>query len=367
MTLDWTPSDLVSGNSAASVPVTSKAGTRLTTQGIPLNDPTITVTPNIPPSTDGTPPSVYTSNTGVVVPSSSKAAALNTGVAQPYGYKFNLPPHKWSLPVRPAEVDPYAVGQLGSSNFHGLRRGRMWFWAGSNIKSPDLKSSNGTTTPDTSADVVDTNWGFQFLWNPTTITTTVARNMDITPSSADTLRVVAGAFPGQETLSINIVIDRTNDFACIKSSIPDHNVDLYLGTYVGANSSLSATFGEYYKTTYPGANVTQDLNAQLNALMSLGTMADLEYLFKAVNGGGTGKLAWTNLLGKQTANVGYLSPTLMGIQLGPTLDSLSFVGWISSLSLTHTAFTENMIPLRTDVSISVQCFAGSGLQSGASA
>jgi len=104
---------------------------------------------------------------------------------------------------------------------------------------------------------------------------------------------------------------------------------------------------------------------QINKLMSQGTMADLEYLFKAINGSGNGTLEWTNLLGKKTANVGYLAPTLLGIQLGPTLDNLSYVGWASNIGINHTAFTEDMIPIRTEVSISIQCFAGSGLQSGA--
>jgi hypothetical protein len=175
--------------------------------------------------------------------------------------------------------------------------------------------------------------------------------MDITPSSADTLRVVAGVFPGQETVSLSIVIDRTNDFACIKAD-----------NSTGGNASKFTT---YYTASYPGASTKQSVPGQIDKLMSQGTMADLEYLFKAINGSGNGTLEWTNLLGKKTANVGYLAPTLLGIQLGPTIDSLSYVGWASNISINHTAFTEDMIPIRTEVSISIQCFAGSGLQSGA--
>jgi hypothetical protein len=285
--------------------------------------------------------------------------AIKVGTTQPIGYKFNLPPHNWSLPLRPIEVDTFAVGSNTDSQFHGLRRGRLWYWVGAN----DITSSssgNTTTSPGTpeassppppGLNLIDTAWGFQFLWNPTTISTSVARNMDITPSSADTLRVVAGVFPGQETVSLSIVIDRTNDFACIKAESSKGN-------------SLSP-FTKYYTSAYPGASQTQSVPGQIDKLMSQGTMADLEYLFKAINGSGNGKLEWTNLLGKKTANVGYLAPTLLGIQLGPTLDNLSYVGWASNISINHTAFTEDMIPIRTEVGISIQCFAGSGLQSGA--
>jgi len=95
-------------------------------------------------------------------------------------------------------------------------------------------------------------------------------------------------------------------------------------------------------------------------------MADLEYLFRAINGGGSGDKQWTTLLGKKTANVGYLQPTLLGIALGPnTHNNLSYVGWVSNISINHTAFTERMIPIRTQVSLSIECFSGSGISAGA--
>lgn len=279
------------------------------------------------------------------VSSTSSSPAIKVGTTQPIGYKFNLPPHNWSLPIRPITVDALTVGSTTDQAFHGLRRGRLWYWVGAN----DVDSSGSTSSAG--LNLVDTSWGFQFLWNPTTISTSVARNMDITPSSADTLRVVAGVFPGQETVSLSVVIDRTNDFACIKAD--------------NSKGTSSTEFTKYYSSLYPGASPLQSMPDQINKLMAQGTMADLEYLFKAINGSGNGTLEWTNLLGKKTANVGYLAPTLLGIQLGPTLDNLSYVGWASNIGINHTAFTEDMIPIRTEVSISIQCFAGSGLQSGA--
>jgi hypothetical protein len=95
-------------------------------------------------------------------------------------------------------------------------------------------------------------------------------------------------------------------------------------------------------------------------------MADLEYLFKGINGSGLGDGEWASLLGKKTANLGYLQPTLMGVTLGPDrTTSLSYVGWITSISMSHSSFTEEMIPLRTTVSFTVECFAGSGIGGGA--
>jgi hypothetical protein len=278
------------------------------------------------------------------------------GKINPVGYKFNLPPHRWSMPLRPKAVDQTFVGggysEYGNSDFHGVRRGRIWYWAGAgDVSTVDTK--NGQDTVARSGDTgtgarkrvqIDHDYGFQFLWNPETISTNVQRNMDITPSNADTLRVVSGVFPGQETVSLSIVLDRTNDFAYAKAS--------------GYASP------EFYKGGYPKAKYS--FNEQIETLLKQGTMADLEYLFKAINGAGTATGEWTTLLDKKTSNVGYLSPTLLGFSLGPDAqNNLSYVGWISNISINHTAFTETMIPLRTTVSFSIECFSGSGISSGA--
>jgi hypothetical protein len=280
--------------------------------------------------------------------SSDTQAEPFTGVIVPEGYEFNLPPHIWSLPVRPGTVDPETVGKTFTENFHGLRRGRIWYFAGAgdvstvDKESGDASRSGGTGDPKRVQ--INHDYGFQFLWNPETVTTSVQRNMDITPSNADTLRVVSGVFPGQESVSLSIILDRTNDFA-------------YAKAFRDADE-------RYYTGGYPGAKY--NFTEQITLLLKQGTMADLEYLFKAINGAGTGNGSWTTLLKKQTSNVGYLSPTLLGFSLGPdTQNNLSYVGWISNISINHTAFTEEMIPIRTAVSFSIECFSGSGISSGA--
>ena len=309
------------------------------------------------------------------VNTSSGPVTKNVGVSQPTAnYKWNLPPHKWSLPVRPTTMDPEFVGANNYDSFHGLRRGRIWFWAGvrdtAELTAEGLRKLNNGPAAEGSSDTpntqVDNDYAFQFLWNPTTISTSVVRNMEITPNQADTLKVVAGAFPGQETVSLNIMLDRVNDFACIKASgqllglnygvkNPD---DPNLFTSIqGDRINDYTAFSSYYTGNgYPVQSANPTIAEKIQNLMDQGTMADLEYLFKAINGG----YPWKNLLGKKTANIGFLMPTLMGIQLGPTLDSLNYVGWVTNIGINHTDFTENMIPIRTTVSLSIECFSGSG-------
>jgi hypothetical protein len=94
-------------------------------------------------------------------------------------------------------------------------------------------------------------------------------------------------------------------------------------------------------------------------------LADLEYLFKTVNGSGAEKgKDWANLLGRKTADIGFIQPILVAMQLGPSAESLSYVGWISSLNVNHIAFTESMIPIRTMVTINFTAMTGTGIVNG---
>lgn len=307
----------------------------------------------------------------------ASTSAVNTGgvpqlgETDPKDYKWNLPPHSWSLPVRPMTLEPGIVN--GTSNylvdgtsvdFHNLRRGRLWFFGGAEeistyeqdgtvtklgekagAKSDPTKASEGKLIQ------ADRKYGFQFLWNPSSVSSNVSRNDNVTPSSADRLKSVVGAFPGQETVSFSIVIDRINDFACLK------NLSKGIESEV-VNRNLDA-MSKYYTSGYPGEK--EPFVTKLKNLLTQGTMADLEYLFKAINGGSD---QWITLLGKPTANIGFLMPTLLGLVLGPsTTTNLSYVGWLTGLSMQHEMFTEDMIPLRTTVSINMDCFAGSGIVS----
>ena len=312
----------------------------------------------------------------------------------PRNYDYNLPPHKWSLPVRPHSVDgTEGQGNTAQNNhegdFHRLRRGVIWHWSnGSDISA--TKEDNGkvvitsaatlqsaTKAADLKNEILkqgsgkenNYNYGFQFLWNPETITSSISRNMDVTPSSADRFRSVAGAFPGQETYQFQIMLDRVNDFAAFRSMAGDtyaNSMNHPKAVEVNANSpqvresrysKIPTSAMSYYPSALGSVNMEK-----INALMKYGTMADLEYLFKALNGNGAnqGSGEWATLMLKKTANIGFLSPSLLGFRFGPNAQQqLSFVGWITNLSINHNYFTEDMIPLRTTVSFSCDAFAGS--------
>lgn len=302
----------------------------------------------------------------------------------PADFEYNLPPHAWSLPVRPAELlqdvkDKTLINRksVGGEAVHKTRRGIIWFWDSGGIvsqvdaegtvttaaqaqkkKDAELKKKNANYKPP--KNVNNYNYGFQFLWNPEQISTSIERNMDVTPSSADRFRSVSGAFPGQESYNFTIMLDRVNDFACIRSW-----ADPFNNKYTGGNDYLDTrTVGQDLINNYRfgyGRNDEATLKRKIIALSRYGTMADLEYLFKLLNGDGAGK-KWTTLLKKPTANIGFLSPTLVAVRFGPdATESISFVGWITNLSINHVMFTETMIPIRTQVTFSCSAFAGASV------
>jgi len=297
------------------------------------------------------------------------------------GCSFNLPPHIWSLPIRPHAVVGPVVGStidaVVGTDIHRKRRGAIWQYStGYEIGTTDDTGQVTTAAADKAAGMTDAqrkaaeansalsdgestdfNYGFQFLWNPENISVAVARNMDVTPSSADRLRSVSGAFPGQENIQFSIVLDRVNDFAALKNLVGSKKAEK------SAFPSFSAEFINQYKygLSDSAALAKISMNQKLYELSRYGTLSDLEYLFKAINGAGPGS-GWVTLLGKKTADIGFLSPSLLAFRFGPdATESLSYVGWITNLSINHTMFTEEMIPIRTSVNFSVDCCAGSSI------
>lgn len=319
----------------------------------------------------------------IIRPSSAPTKGF-PGVTIPKGYKFNLPPHSWSLPVRPINVgtnERTFVKNTSYDSFHGLRRGRVWFYLGeydlsktnqgqatkaTTLKgltsSPGATEANQYNAASRAGTLLtgDRKYGFQFLWNPESINSSVSINMDVTPTAADRFRSVSGVFLGNTNVTISIVLDRTNDFACFKGDYRFAVSD----TPTGKQFSIppSEYWAKYYRAGYPEENKDTAISARIYELMDKGTLADLEYLFKTVNGAGAAeKKDWSNLLGRKTADIGFIQPILVAMQLGPSADSLSYVGWISSLNVNHVAFTESMIPIRTMVTINFTAMTGTGL------
>jgi hypothetical protein len=260
------------------------------------------------------------------------------------GYQWNLPPHEWSMPVEPSYVEPGVVNSskymVGSS--HKFRRGRVYWYARTDNAYLGSNQYNAGAAKDP-------RYGFQFLWNPSEISMQVAMNLNVTPSFADKFVDVAGAFPSGEYLSLTARIDRTNDFACIKS-IPKGSGS---GVTYDSLASQYANSNFYNPANSFDSGFSSTFVQKIQDLQKLGTIADIEYLYKAINGPG-----WVNqATGRESSDIGFLSPTLLRIDLGP----LSYLGYVNAMSIQHTNFSKGMIPITSDVTLQFNLMATAGL------
>ena len=272
----------------------------------------------------------------------------NVSYTDPSKVKYNLPPHKWSLPLERGRTSTQAYRDTVVD--HAQRRALMWFYGGASTTSganliipADAIKSQTPEVNTYSATAEDNYWGFQFLWNPQSVANVLTRNSNVVPSVLDAHAELNGLFTAMEALQFTITIDRVNDFACAKS--------LYQSTK--DNSSLFAKY--YVDGGNPG--YLQDFSTQFKELMTMGTMADIEYIYRMINGSGQRGGRWVNGLGRKTADLGFLSPTAIGLRFGPGPDSLSYVGWVERITVNHNMFTQDMIPIHSEVSVSFNAFS----------
>lgn len=282
----------------------------------------------------------------------------------PNEYDWNLPPHQWSLPTQPAVVNEahYTANKLKPKKqvSDKYRRGRLWWKANPPISTVD---GNGNVSTIGRGEEYR-KFGFQFLWNPETFGTQVAVQLEATPSVQDRFLGVSGAFPATETVSFTLRLDRTNDFACASALLPQLE-DVGRSAGVASDVIKQADvqqFMKYYLATdgFARGNNLYQLGVKLVDLYQRGTLADLEYLYKAINGpgpGGGGNARWLNGRGIKTADIGWLMPTLLHVDVGP----LSYDGYVTAMQVTHLAFTPSMVPIRSDLTVSLNILATSSL------
>lgn len=287
--------------------------------------------------------------------------------SNPGEYQWNLPPHSWSMP-RVAASDPNNMpdGTKKTVSDDRYRRGRIWWKASSSLSTVD---ANGKSVKSDSS---DRKYGFQFLWNPTSFGTSVAVQMDATPNVNDQWLGGVGFFPSTENISFTLEINRINDFACANGLFKrPTNIGSALGNKANNNfitpNEVSRLIPYYQNNGSFAAALVKNKNKKsveekLVDLFQRGTLADIEYLYKSINGPGpsgssSGGDYWKNSRGIITADIGFLMPTLLNIDVGP----VSYVGYVTSMTVNHTMFTQDMIPTQSTVQLSFNLLATAGV------
>jgi len=286
----------------------------------------------------------------------------------PGQYQWNLPPHKWSMP-RLALSDPnnMPAGSNKQPSDDRYRRGRIW-WKTSDSTISTVDAKGKQTTLDSS----DRKYGFQFLWNPPSFSTAVNVQMDATPNANDRFLGGVGFFPSTEAISFTVEINRVNDFACANSLFKrPTNIGSVLGNGSSNNFITPADVAKLVPYYQNNGSFTASLvkngrkktvEDKLIDLFQRGTLSDIEYLYMAINGPGPGSTAsggdhWKNARGIITADIGFLMPTLLNIDVGP----LSYAGYVTSMQVNHTMFTQDMIPIQSTVQVSFNLLATAGI------
>jgi hypothetical protein len=309
-----------------------------------------------------------------------KLANSSTNVFNPPAnlsdYTFNLSPHAWSLPIAPSIVDTKEFGRYidapGNSQDKGSSYTKRNVVGRNPNTSPTAPKRRGTITwhatasdqkftGNNSKPTADARqMGFQFLWNPDSFGTSVSLNPDVTPSMQDRFVGVAGAFPGQETIMLNLEINRINDFACFAHKGPKQWDPI---TGKDKQKEWKENFSKFYTPHKSGIVTPELMDKQLLDLYENGTLHDIEFLYQTINGPNASYMSggWKNSLGRVTSDIGFLSATLVRIEIGP----LTYLGYINGISVNHIQFTQDMKPIRSQVQITANLMASVGLAEGA--
>lgn len=91
---------------------------------------------------------------------------------------------------------------------------------------------------------------------------------------------------------------------------------------------------------------------QREAILTRGTMADIEYIFRLING--KTFPTWWDVLGDGSGDWGMFLPRPVIVSLGDGPTSHRLRGFFSSMSITHTIFAPGMIPILSRVNVKIE-------------
>jgi len=171
-------------------------------------------------------------------------------------------------------------------------------------------------------------YGFKFLYNPKEINMTWGAVANANPMyeamGQDTFAPIAANMLSSQ-ITFDIILNRMEDMSVLN---PD-------GSYKGSNP--------YSGWSHPKENGPQQ---ERKKIIEMGTMYDMEYLFKAMHGY-AGNSNFQSSLRGQTSDPGWLPVRPVELHLG---NMLRYRVRVSSLSIRHAIFNSRMVPVLSTVS-----------------
>lgn len=167
-------------------------------------------------------------------------------------------------------------------------------------------------------------YGFQFLYNPTTIEMSYGGVADVDPgmqSSGTEEFLLSNPSVFKSTINLQVVINRMFDFQ-----------------YINQDGIKSGQISDFYAGNVPTTN-------DLKRIYERGTMYDVEFLLQTMF---PYEPIESQLRGK-TSDIGFLGASPVELHLG---NKLRYVAQINNISVNHVIFDNRMVPLFTTISIS---------------
>jgi len=235
---------------------------------------------------------------------------------------------------------PKAIGNASQLWVDGnANKGMIQPWMRSSyqnkISKKDVVELVGETDTIGKSSRLTTVSAFQFLYNPASIDLTysgwLGQDPNMQKAGVDEFNV-AGAPNTQSTISFNILINRMFDMKYY-----DKTTHKLMKEY-SKNKTL-------YYPRMPDENEQEDI-------FTKGTMYDVEYLLRAILGYGY-KSYFSQRNAKVdglTSDMGYISAGPVEVHLGY---SLRYLGLVSQVNVSHVLFDERMVPIFTNVGISI--------------
>jgi hypothetical protein len=175
-------------------------------------------------------------------------------------------------------------------------------------------------------------YGFKFLYNPKDVAMAwgIMDQMDPTyvASGQDAFNVISAGLMSS-SVTLTLILNRIEDMSYLDS---DGNYNTATSPYPGTEVSLKDRKEIYEK----------------------GTMYDIEYLFKTLNGP---RGEFVSKINGTTADRGWLRPSIVELHLGARM---RYRVRVQSLAVSHTMFNTRMVPIFSSISLTVGRFNDGG-------
>jgi hypothetical protein len=213
--------------------------------------------------------------------------------------------------------------------------------------SPDgfVEVDNGAAVPiPGSTSTLVKKYGFQFLYNPTTIamdySAIAATDVGFIASGQDKFNYYPSA-SNAGNLNFQIFLNRMEDMKYYTSS----------GSLTEEALALSATGPYTNRLPYGSDGLLKEVGLfnEQAAIYNKGTMYDMEYLLRTL----LGFTMHSELRNEYTADMGIFTRKQVELHLGK---SLRYRGFVNSVSIEHILFDERMVPVFSSVRITFYRF-----------